>query len=435
MKRIYHILLFLLLVSGAYPQSVINLSDSAIHAWTHRVQKELDSLISHDPLLERSQLGLLVYDLTADSIFYAHQHQQTMRPASTMKLVTAITALEFLGGDYQLKTTLSYTGEIVNRTLTGSLFCVGGMDPMFDGQNMREFANSVKALGIDTLRGSIVTDRSMKEGEEWGEGWCWDDENPKLSPLLIDRKDNFADRLISELLEVGVVIDSLTLFDDNKTLDAIPLCTCTHTMDELLLRMMKDSDNLYAECLYYQMGATLYHRPAQAIQSRSLEGQLIRQLGLNSDNYRLADGSGLSLYNYISTELLVTLLRHAWATPGVYVHLLPSLPIAGGDGTLKRRMLRTPAQYNVRAKTGTLTGIISLAGYLTAGNGHQFCFAMINQSVLNKKEARAFQDRLCTILCRQDGQTETKKAQPVYKKQAKAFQRKKSRKQRRGKRR
>ncbi len=395
MKKIISLLLSVLLTSGLAAQR----KDANGLTWEAKTQHALDSIIANDPLLETTQLGLLVYDLTADSIFYGYQHRQTLRPASTMKLVTAITALDALHGDYPLKTTLSYSGEIIDSTLTGSLYCVGGMDPLFDSQNLRDFALAVRGLGIDTLRGSIVTDHSMKETEEWGEGWCWDDDNPVLSPLLVNRSPHFADQLIAELLEVGIFVDSVSVFEDRRPLDAIPLCTAIHTLDEVLEPMMKESDNLFAECVYYQLGAANYYHPVRADHARSMERHLLNRLGLDTDHYRLADGSGLSLYNYISAEVLVTLLRHAWKVPDIYRHLYHSLPIAGKDGTLKKRMRRTVAQNNVHAKTGTLTGIISLSGYLTAGNGHQFCFAIINQSVLNKKEARAFQDRLCITLC------------------------------------
>jgi len=55
---------------------------------------------------------------------------------------------------------------------------------------------------------------------------------------------------------------------------------------------------------------------------------------------------------------------------------------------------------NVRAKTGTLAGIISLAGYCTASNGHRLCFAIINQGIMRGRNARNFQDKVCTILCK-----------------------------------
>ena len=62
-------------------------------------------------------------------------------------------------------------------------------------------------------------------------------------------------------------------------------------------------------------------------------------------------------------------------------------------------MKNTAAYRNVRAKTGTLTGISSLAGYATAANGHQLAFAIINQGIVKAKDGKAFQDKVCALLC------------------------------------
>ena len=94
------------------------------------------------------------------------------------------------------------------------------------------------------------------------------------------------------------------------------------------------------------------------------------------------------------------ILRYAWQQPTIYNHLLASLPVAGVDGTLKKRMTDDEACCgNVVAKTGTVTGISSLAGYLTAPNGHRLAFAIINQGIRHSGDGRRFQDRLCHILC------------------------------------
>ena len=369
--------------------------------WPLNVQERLARLLNA-PLLQTSQLGLMVWDLTADSVLFVHNHRQTMRPASTMKLFTAVAALQHLGGSYQLSTSLYIKGQHQGRTLNGNVYVKGGMDPAFDISDLREFAYQLQHLGIDTLRGSIVADVSMKDTLKWGEGWCWDDDNPTLSPLLVGKKANFTERLLNELSRSGVVVSGVSLAHGYVPSDAYLVATCEHSLDQVLLRMMKESDNLYAEAVYYQLAASYGSRPARAIHARTLEKQLVtHQLGLHSDDYRFADGSGLSLYNYVSPELEVMLLRHAWLEPAIYAHLLPSLPIAGIDGTLKKRMKKTIAEGNVRAKTGTLTGISSLAGYCTAANGHQLCFCIINQGVMRGRDGRAFQDRVCVALCQE----------------------------------
>jgi D-alanyl-D-alanine carboxypeptidase/D-alanyl-D-alanine-endopeptidase (penicillin-binding protein 4) len=155
--------------------------------------------------------------------------------------------------------------------------------------------------------------------------------------------------------------------------------------------------------------------------------KLINRLGLDANKYRIADGSGLSLYNYVTVELLVTLLRHAWRTPSVSKALMPALPVAGVDGTLKSRMQKTLAQGNVRAKTGTLTGISSLAGYCTAPNGHELAFAIINQGILDKTSGKAFQDRVCQVLCGESKNQAVKEVKGAKKVVKKAVQRTKSR--------
>jgi D-alanyl-D-alanine carboxypeptidase/D-alanyl-D-alanine-endopeptidase (penicillin-binding protein 4) len=125
----------------------------------------------------------------------------------------------------------------------------------------------------------------------------------------------------------------------------------------------------------------------------------VSRIGLNPGEYKFADGSGLSLYNYVTAELMVGLLRYAWQKQDIYTRLLASLPIAGVDGTLEKRMQNTVAQGNVRAKTGTLTGISSLAGYCTASNGHRLAFCIINQGIMRMADGRGFQDRVCRALC------------------------------------
>lgn len=358
----------------------------------------LDSLLS-DPMFETSQVGLMVYDLTADSIYYQRNARQLLRPASTMKLVTAITALDRLGAGYQFRTRLYHTGTISNGRLDGDIYCVGGMDPMVDTDDLRAFAQQLHQMGVDTLRGRIVTDCSMKENLDYGEGWCWDDDNPLLKPLMVGRKDIFAETLIEEMMNDSIVIEEIQRSEGRCPADAIPVATRSHNMDQVLMNMMKQSDNYYAEAMFYQIAASTGSRPAKASDARSVVKRLISTLGLGSQPYKIADGSGLSLYNYVSAELETMLLRYAWLHGPIYDHLYPALPIAGMDGTLEKRMCNTVAESNVRAKTGTLTGISSLAGYCEAENGHQLCFSIINQGVMRNADGKAFQDRFCRVLC------------------------------------
>lgn len=385
--------------------------DSVPRPWNEVVVEKLQRLATSD-ITKTSQLGLMVYDLDADSAIFCHNHMQTLRPASTMKLITAIAALDELGGSYRFTTDLRFTGNITGKVLHGDLYCVGGFDPRFNSDDLNAFVESVRRMGIDTIMGNIYADKSMKDTARLGEGWCWDDDNPTLSPLLIGRKDNFLSRFAQKLVDDGVVIidadstDRAYRFINNqseyvrrKPAGTFSITSRFHTFEQILMKMMKESDNLYAESMFYQLAAATGAHPATAADARKAINKLITKIGLQPKNYQVADGSGLSLYNYVSPELEVQFLRYAYLNENIYSNLLHSLPIAGVDGTLKSRMKNSPAFKNVRAKTGTLTCVNSLAGYCTAGNGHRLCFSIMNQGVLNGSRARSFQDQVCRILC------------------------------------
>ena len=367
-------------------------------AWPGNVAGRIDRLLGNE-LFNRSQVGLMVYDLTADSAIYCHNERQLLRPASTMKVVTAIAAIDRLGGSFQFKTKLSYTGAIEDGVLNGDVYLVGGFDPRFNSDDMGSFVDGIRRMGIDTIRGRIVADKSMKDADMLGEGWCWDDDNPVLSPLLISRRDVFVKRFVDRLRDEGVVVEADTVAGRQPG-GAYEVGTRTHTIDQVLMPMMKESDNLCAEALFYQLGASTGAHPATARDARTVVRRLVEKVGLRPSDYRIADGSGLSLYNYVTAELEVMLLRYAYQNTNIYMHLLPSLPVAGEDGTLRRRMRGTFTSGNVKAKTGSVTAISSLAGYCTAANGHVLCFAIINQGIRRGSEGRAFQDKVCEALCR-----------------------------------
>lgn len=366
--------------------------------WPQNIVDRIEDLLTHG-MFETTMAGIMVYDLTADSVLFTHNHRQRLRPASTMKLVTAITALDRLGGSHLFKTSLMYKGEVADSTLTGDLYCVGGFDPRFNVDDLHAFVESIRVMGIDTIRGRIVIDKTMKDSDTLGWGWCWDDDNPILSPLLLSRKDDFKEHFLQALSDEGIILE-VTCSEGRVPADAETICIRTHSIDQILMKMMKDSDNLYAESMYYQVAASVGARPAKAAHARQVISKLVSKTGLNPKTYVFADGSGLSLYNYVTAEMEVALLKYAYRNSNIYIHLFPSLPIAGVDGTLKKRMRGTAAEGNVHAKTGTVEGVSALAGYCTAANGHVLCFSIINQGIIYSSTGRNFQNRVCDALCR-----------------------------------
>ena len=266
--------------------------------WPQNVQARLDTLMQ-DPLLETTQLGLMVYDLTADSVLYRHGERQLMRPASTMKLVTAVTAIDVLGGNYQYRTTLRYKGTVKDSVLTGDLYCIGCLDPMFDDANMNAFVESVRALGIDSIHGQLVAVDGFKDADLLGEGWCWDDDNPQLSPLLVSRKNEFMSVFSQRLREVGIALDA-PCTTGSLPKETLTICSVNHSLRDILYPMLKDSDNLFAESVFYQIAASQGVRPAKAAHARQIEKRILSKAGVQNVQYRIADGCGLSLYNYVT---------------------------------------------------------------------------------------------------------------------------------------
>lgn len=180
-----------------------------------------------------------------------------------------------------------------------------------------------------------------------------------------------------------------------------PLYTLKRPIIEVLNQMMKESDNLCAESMFYHLAVqhTQQKRVKDDDGSAAVNQFIKESLGLNPEYYNIVDGSGVSLYNYISPRLLLEYLKYAYYHAEVFQPFYEALPIAGVDGTLEYRMKKSKAYRNVHAKTGTVTGVSSLAGYAKAPNGHQLAFAIINQNVMKSRQARTFQDKVCDILC------------------------------------
>lgn len=346
----------------------------------------LDSLLmARDSLLQTSQLGLHVVDLTTGVVLYARGERQRMRPASTEKVVTAVAALDALGPGYTLDTRLMATGEVRGGVLKGDLYVRGAMDPLLTQADVRALAAQLKEAGVQRVAGRIVADASMKDGDEYGWGWCWDDKNAVLSPLLCGGKPGLAGELKAALgragVKVGAVVAGVT------PAGARELVVLHRPLAEVLQPMMKESDNLCAECVFYQLGRT----------RKEVAARMVPLLG---EEVTVADGSGLSLYNYQTPETFTRLLGYAAARPdSIFQPLLAALPIAGVDGTLKNRMQGTAAEVAVRAKTGTVTAVSTLVGYTTQrSTNHLLAFAIMNQGVKSGAQGRALQDEVCRVI-------------------------------------
>lgn len=218
---------------------------------------------------------------------------------------------------------------------------------------------------------------------------------------IFDTKGFFMNTLRYQLEKKGINASKDSIFYENVPSDTKGIFTVTRNIDEILKRALKESDNLSAEALFFHatrdiLGGRKYlsHKDGQNAIYKFMESDL----SMDSRKYRIVDGCGVSDYNYISPELIMEYLKYAFSSPLIFHPFYDSLPIAGIDGTLKYRMGKTRCFRNVRAKTGTLTGVCSLAGYVTSESKHTIAFVIINQNVLKYVSARKFQDQVCEIL-------------------------------------
>ncbi len=146
-------------------------------------------------------------------------------------------------------------------------------------------------------------------------------------------------------------------------------------LSEIAVVLMKVSQNLYAETLLRALGALSGNGTARA--GQEVVRDVLTGWGVPADACVLADGSGLSRYNYVTADAIATVLRRMALDPRHASAFEATLPVVGKDGTLARRMKGTPAENNVRAKTGSIANVRALSGYVTAKDGERLIFSII----------------------------------------------------------
>lgn len=457
------LLLVILFFFNSFPQSL---------------NSKLDKLLQ-DEFFNSCAISIQVEDLTADKILFKKNEKLLLRPASNMKIITSAAGLLYLGPDYEFITSLFYSGEIINNTLNGDLYIVGGCDPDLKTEDFNFFVDALTTLGVTKISGNIYADISFKDSLFWGKGWMWDDDPSFDAPYLsaLNLNDNCVE-VVAELDEssgkplvkinpetkyVYIKNESLSeaeekfqitrnwmnrentvivkgrypasqnyvkqfvnVFEPEKYFikvfsevldsssikfngyfgvakvptDAKEIFAIKRRYSDIINNLNKTSDNLSAEMTLYALSNLYFGSSANADNGVKVINMLIDSLKLDSEDYRIVDGSGVSHYNVVSSELIVKLLKYFYEKyPELYLLLYNSFPIAGIDGTLEYRMRNTSTEKNVHAKTGTLTGVSCLSGYVTAKNNHQIAFSILMQNYVgSSKEARKFQDEICKIL-------------------------------------
>ncbi len=207
----------------------------------------------------------------------------------------------------------------------------------------------------------------------------------------------FKQKLIENNILFNGAMDTLTL-PENANLIGL----YKRPYSEVLPKMNKESDNLDAEMTLYALADKYFSEPATADSGVIMVDSLITLAGFDPADYRIVDGSGVSHYNLISSELILGILKYLYyQQPEIFQQFYDSFPIAGVDGTLKKRMTHFPAKNNLHAKTGTISGVSCLSGYVKARNGHNIAFSIMVQNYVTKaKVAESLVDDICDLLAR-----------------------------------
>lgn len=227
-----------------------------------------------------------------------------------------------------------------------------------------------------------------------------DNKNDYSVQVNVLKPDLYFLKVFAEVLDSNQIKCKGNLRIDTLNSTQIFITSIKRKYSDVIGNLNKESDNLSAEMTLLALAEKFYGKPANAKNGIKIVKQMIEVIGLNPEDYRLVDGSGVSHYNVISTELLTSLLKYFYTEkPELYKLLYNSFPIGGVDGTLEKRMLNSPLKNNVHAKTGTLTGVSSLSGYLTSKNKHLIAFSIILQNFVGSSStAKKLEDEICKII-------------------------------------
>jgi serine-type D-Ala-D-Ala carboxypeptidase/endopeptidase (penicillin-binding protein 4) len=385
--------------------------------------------------------GITIKSLDSDENLYSLHENNFLTPASTTKLLTTAAALTNFSPDYRLKTPIFAQGNPPN---LDTLTLVGKGDATITTEKLQNLAQKLKEQGIKSISRLIIVDspfvvsNSQKTWEwedvffsyavsasslvlnenavtlkilprqlgqsldlQWsdpiaGKQWLIDNQTTTTSQgsdnnlvikgnlannrliitgyLALDSQDDFnlaipqaaeyfLDSWRNILEKAGIMvktaeISSQILGDEITSLES-------DSVSYLVEKVNKDSDNLLAETLLQMVGGV------SGLQ------ETLTKIGINSDGYKIQDGSGLSRQNLIKPNTLTKIFQ-LMAKNSDYRR---SLAIGGIDGTLTNRFQNTPLQGRLQAKTGTLTGVIALAGYVETADNQTLIFSItVNNS-------------------------------------------------------
>lgn len=357
--------------------------------------------------------------------------------ASTQKLVTAETVLAIIDPSWRPRTEVRATRPVVDGVIDGDLWVIGGGDPLLSTADhvaamrrpqpvtrVEELANRIVAAGVRRVAGRLVVDDRRYDDvrlvPSWKSSYVSRRDVGPIGALMIDdgfaappggtaprdAPDLGAGAVIASLLQArGVTIDGAVARpgpDDQYTRFAPVAITALDGAgrDELVAEMLAESDNVTAEMLLKEVAFQMTGGPGATAAGATAALGALERLGVTTAGANIVDGSGLDRGNRLTCDLLVGVLAAAADAAGASAGtaagtaaapaanggptaaaaagpLLGGLPVAGESGTMSRRLTGPTTVGRVHAKTGTLNGVSSLAGFVDTVSGRRLLFAVI----------------------------------------------------------
>ncbi len=366
------------------------------------LQAQVDALVADARLGPTT--GVVVADGLTGGMLATNLADEPRIPASTAKILTAVAALSTLDPASTLSTRVVQGGADNEITLVGGgdmMLAAGAGDP--DAVRGRagladlagQVAKELSLRGATSVR--IRFDDTAFTGSTTAPGWAGTDvaygyvapvtalavdharttDNLSVSPRYSDPSLHAARQFAARLAEAGVAVEGsparATALPDARVLGEVH----SATLAELTHFTLATSDNTEAEVLG-RLVAKAQGLPATFEGATTAVLHALDVLGIDTSAMRLGDCSGLADGSSIPPRQLVEVLR--LVVGGEHPPLRDvavGMPIAGLTGTLADRYTSSPARGEVRAKTGSLTGVTSLAGIVTTDDGRELVFAVM----------------------------------------------------------
>lgn len=390
------------------------------------VQKALAAILK-DPSLGKHR-GIYVYDASRNKPVFSVGASSTYIPASTLKLLTTVSALETLGPDHTFATK---TVSAAN----GSLILVGGGDPLLVTKRPTDptdfparaslqdlAASTAKALKVQgTTSVTLGYDASLFTGPAINKNWesnyvpegiaaptsaLWVNEG-RITPGMAKRADSpalaAATAFAAQLRAAGIKVAASVKPTVAPAAATAVAQVKSPTVGQIVEYVNLHSDNDGAEVLQRQVGLATKNGGSYAGGVAGVRATLTK-LGLDVSKAKIFDGSGLTRANHVPLDLLAGAIRVAASPEHPELrHLLTGLPVAGFSGSLEDRFAAPGTSTGtglVHAKTGTLTGVHSLAGLAVDRTGTLLVFAVATDGVAVPQtlNARAALDRATAAL-------------------------------------